>query len=103
MIERHYLPSVDEGASLRLGITTPAGQALWLDAYESTSSETEDHHRLEPAYWLTPLPLDGLLTLVCARPEIGLPEIQTDIILLDLAIHAAATFALRDVADDAEA
>jgi hypothetical protein len=103
MIERHYLPSVDEGASLRLGITTPAGQTLRLDAYESTSSETEDHYRLEPAYWLTPLPLDGLLTLVCARPEIGLPETQTDIILLDLAIHAAATFALRDVADDAEA
>jgi hypothetical protein len=41
--------------------------------YESTSSETEDHYRLETVYWLTLLPVDGLLTLVCARPEIGLP------------------------------
>jgi hypothetical protein len=38
MIERRYLPSLDQGASLRLGITTPAGQALWLDAHESTNS-----------------------------------------------------------------
>jgi hypothetical protein len=57
MTERRDLPSFDEGASLRLGITTPAGQAPWLDAYESTSSETEDHYRLETAYWLTLLPL----------------------------------------------
>jgi hypothetical protein len=57
MIDQRYLPSFDQGASLRLGITTPAGQALWLDAYEATSSETEDHYRLETAYWLTPPPL----------------------------------------------
>jgi hypothetical protein len=60
-IERRYLPSFDEGDVLRLGITTPAGQVQWLDAFESTSSETEDHYRLEAAYWLTPLPVDGLL------------------------------------------
>jgi hypothetical protein len=63
-----------------------------LDAYESSSSETEDHYRLEAAYWLTPLPADGLLTLVCAWPEIGLPETQTDLILPDLAVRAAEAF-----------
>jgi hypothetical protein len=40
-----------------------------LDAYRSTSSETEVHYRLEAAFWLTPLPVDGLLTLVCAWPS----------------------------------
>jgi hypothetical protein len=103
MIDRRYLPSFDEADILRLGVTTPAGEALWLDAYESSSSETEHHYRLEAAYWLTPLPVDGLLTLVCAWPEIGLPEIRTDIILPDLAVRAAETFALWDFAEDAEA
>jgi hypothetical protein len=95
MIERRYLPSFGEADILRLGVTTPAGEALWLDAYESSSSETEDHYRLEAAYWLTPLPVDGLLTLVCAWPEIGLPETRTDIILPDLAVRAAETFPFR--------
>jgi hypothetical protein len=54
---------------------------------------------LEAAFWLTPLPVDGLLTLVCAWPEIGLPETQTDIILPDLAVRAAETFSLWDVAE----
>jgi hypothetical protein len=102
-IERRYLPSFDEGDLLRLGITTPAGQARWLDAYESSSSQTEDHYRLEAAYWLTPLPIDGLLSLVCAWPEIGLPESRTDIVLPDLAVRAAETFPLWDAAEDAEA
>jgi hypothetical protein len=102
MIERRYLPSFDEGDSLRFGVTTPAGEARWLDAYESSSSETEDHYRLEAAYWLTPLPVDGLLTLVCAWPEIGLPETQTDLILPDLAVRAAEAFPLWDFAEDAE-
>jgi hypothetical protein len=102
-IERRYLPSFDEGDVLRLGITTPTGAARWLDAYASSSSETEDHYRLEAAYWLTPLPIDGLLTLVCSWPEIGLPETRTDIILPDLAVRAAATFPLWDAAEDAEA
>ena len=52
----------------------------------------EDHERLETAHWLTPLPVDGLLTLVCAWPEIGLPETRTDIILPELAVRAAETF-----------
>ena len=102
-IERRYLPSFDEGDVLRLGITTPAGQVQWLDAFESTSSEIEDHYRLEAAYWLTPLPVDGLLTLVCAWPEIGLPETRTDLILSDLAVRAAETFSLWDAAEDPEA
>jgi hypothetical protein len=102
-IERRYLPSFDEGDVLRLGVTTPPGEALWLDAYESSTSETEDHYRLEAAYWLTPLPVDGLLSLVCAWPEIGLPETQTDIILPDLAVRAAETFPLWDAAEDSQA
>jgi hypothetical protein len=103
MIERRYLLSFDEGDSLRLGVTTPAGAARWLDAYASSSSKTEGHYRLETAYWLTPLPADGLLTLVCAWPEIGLTETQTDLILPDLAVHAAEAFALWDFAEDADA
>jgi hypothetical protein len=102
-IERRYLPDFDEGDVLRLGITTPAGEARWLDAYGSSSSETEDRYRLEIAYWLTPLPVDGLLSLVCAWPEIGLPETRTDIILPDLAVRAAEAFPLWDVAEESQA
>jgi hypothetical protein len=103
MIERRYLPSFGEGDSLRLGATTPAGEARWLDAYASSSSRTEGHYRLEAAYWLTPLPVDGLLTLACAWPEIGLPETQTDLILPDLAVRAAEAFPLWSFAEDADA
>jgi hypothetical protein len=103
MIERRYLLSFDEGDLLRLGVATPAAETRWLDAYGSMSSETENHYRLEAAYWLTPLPLDGLLALVCAWPEIGLPETQTDIILPDLAVRAAESFPLWDAAEDAQA
>jgi hypothetical protein len=102
LIDRRYLPSFDEGDLLRLGVATPAAETRWLDAYGSTSSQTENHYRLEAAYWLTPLPLDGLLALVSAWPEIGLPETQTDIILPDLAVRAAETFSLWDVAEDPE-
>jgi hypothetical protein len=102
MIERRYLPSFAEDDRLRLGVTTPAGQARWLDAYASSSSKREGHYRLEAAYWLTPLPVDGLLTLVCGWPEIGLPETQTDLILPELAVRAAAAFALWDFAEDAD-
>jgi hypothetical protein len=98
-IERRYLPSFDEGDVLRLGVATAAAETRWLDAYGSTSFDTEVHYRLEAAFWLTPLPVDGLLTLVCAWPEIGLPETQTDIILADLAVRAAETLSLWDVAD----
>ena len=102
-IERRYLPDFDEGDVLRLGITTPAGEARWLDAYALSSSESEDRYRLETAYWLTPLPVDGLLSLVCAWPEIGLPETRTDIILPDLAVRAAEAFPLWDVAEESQA
>jgi hypothetical protein len=100
-IERRYLPSFDEGDVLRLGIAAPTGEALWLDAHESSSSATEDRYRLEAAYRLTPLPVDGLLSLVCAWPEIGLPETRTNIILPDLAVRAAEAFPLWGVAGDA--
>ena len=102
LIERRYLPSFDEGDLLRLGVATSAAETRWLDAYGSTSAETENHYRLEAAYWLTPLPADGLVTLVCAWPEIGLPQTSTDIILPDLAVRAAETFSLWDVAEDPE-
>ena len=102
-IERRYLPSFDEGDVLRLGIASPTGEARWLDGYASSSSETGDHYRLEAAYWLTPLPTDGLLTLVCAWPEIGLAETRTDIILPDLAVRAAETFPLWAAAEDPQA
>ena len=102
MIERRYLPSFDEGDVLRLGIAAPTGEALWLDAHESSSSATEDRYRLEAAYRLTPLPVDGLLSLVCAWPEIGLPETRTNLILPDLAVRAAEAFPLWGAAGDAE-
>jgi hypothetical protein len=102
-IERRHLPSFDEGDRLRLGVTTPAGERRWLDAYGSTSTEGEDLYRLEASYWLTPLPADGLFTLICGWPEIGLPETETDIILADLAVHAAEAFPLWDFAEDPEA
>jgi hypothetical protein len=93
-IERRYLPSFDEGDVLRLRITAPTGEARWLDAYESSTWETEDRYRLEAAYWLTPLPVDGLLSLA---------ETQIDIILPDLAVRAAETFPLWDAAGDSQA
>ena len=100
MIEQRFLPKFDEGDTLRLGVVTSFGDVQWLDAYQSTSSSTEDRYRLEASYWLTPLPRDGLLPLVCAWPEIGLPETLTDAILPDLAVRAAGTQALWDVAED---
>jgi hypothetical protein len=102
MIERRYLPSFDEGDLLRLGVSRPAGETRWLDAYASSTAESEDLYRLEAAYWLTPLPPDGLLTLVCAWPEIGLPKTETDIVLADLAVRAAETFSLWDFTEDAD-
>jgi hypothetical protein len=97
MIERRYLPSFDRGDRLRLGVATPAGQTQWLDAYGSTSSATEDRYRLEATYWLMPLPVEGLLSLICSWPEVGLPETQTDLLLPDLAVRAAETFRIWDL------
>jgi hypothetical protein len=98
--EQRYLPPFEEGETLRLAVLTPAGDAQWLDAYQATSSSTEERYRLEASYWVTPLPSDGLLTLVCAWPEIGLPEALTDVVLPDLAVQAAGAQALWDVAED---
>ena len=100
--EQRYLPRFEEGDTLRLAVLGPAGDARWLDAYQATSSSTEEQYRLEASYWVMPLPRDGLLTLVCAWPEIGLPEAPTDIVLPDLAIRAAGAQALWDVAEDSE-
>jgi hypothetical protein len=58
-------------------------------AYQSTSSGAEDRYRLEASYWVTPLPREGLITLVCAWSEIGLSETLTDVILPELAARAA--------------
>jgi hypothetical protein len=98
--EQRSLPQFEEGDTLRLAVLTPAGDAQWLDAYQSTSSRTEDRYRLEASYWVTPLPRDGLLTLACSWPEIGLPEALTDVVLPDLAVRAVGTRALWDVAED---
>ena len=98
--EQRYLPQFEEGDTLRLAVLTNAGDRQWLDAYQSTSSRTEDRYRLEASYWVTPLPRDGLLTLACSWPEIGLPEALTDVVLPDLAVRAVGTRALWDVAED---
>ena len=98
--EQRYLPQFEQGDILRLAILGPAGDAQWLDAYQAISSSTEARYRLEASYWVTPLPRDGLLTLVCAWPEIGLPEALTDVVLPDLAVRAAGAWALWDVAED---
>jgi hypothetical protein len=102
MIERRYLPTFEEGDLLRLGVATPADGTRWLDAYGSSSSELEDRYRLEAAYWLTPLPVDGLVTLVCSWPEIGLLETRSDLMLPDLAVHAAETVPLWDLPEAPE-
>jgi hypothetical protein len=98
--EQRYLPQFEQGDILRLAILGPAGDAQWLDAYQAISSSTEARYRLEASYWVTPLPRGGLLTLVCAWPEIGLPEALTDVVLPDLAVRAAGAWALWDVAED---
>ena len=98
--EQRYLPRFEEGDTLRLAVLGPAGDARWLDAYQATSSSTEEQYRLEASYWVMPLPRDGLLTLVCAWPEIGPPEAPTDIVLPDLAVRAAGAQALWDVAEE---
>jgi hypothetical protein len=99
--EQRYLPQFQEGDTLQLAVlTAAAGDAQWLDAYQTTSSSSAEHYRLEASYWMTPLPRDGLLTLVCAWPEIGLPEVLTDVVLPDLAVRAAGAQSLWDAAED---
>jgi hypothetical protein len=98
--EQRDLPQFEEGGTLRLAVLTPARDAQWLDAYQATSSSTEERYRLEASYWMTPLPRDGLLTLACAWPEIGLPEALTDVVLPDLAVRAAEARLLWDLAED---
>jgi hypothetical protein len=99
VIQRRSLPEFDQSDTLRLGAVTPSGDAQWLDAYQSISSGAEDRYQLEASYWVTPLPREGVLTLVCAWPEIGLSETLTDVILPDLATRAAQTRRLWEPAD----
>ena len=91
MIERRFLPEFDGGDTLRLAVLTLLAMPSGWTRTKSTSSSTEDRYRLEASYWVAPLPRDGLLTLVCAWPEIGLPEVLTDLVLPDLAVRAAGT------------
>jgi hypothetical protein len=98
--EQRHLPQFEEGDTLRLAVLGPAGHAQWLDAYQATSSSTEGRYQLEASYWVTPLPKDGLLTLVCAWPEIGLSETLSDVVLPDLAARAAGARALWDATED---
>jgi hypothetical protein len=98
--EQRYLPQFEEGDTLRLAVLGPAGDAQWLDACQASSSSTEARYRLEACYWVTPLPRDGLLTLLCAWPEIGLSEALTDVVLPDLAVRAAGARALWDASED---
>jgi hypothetical protein len=98
-IERRSLPAFDRSDTLRLGMVTPSGAAQWLHAYQSTSSGSEDRYRLEASFWVAPLPREGLATLVCAWPEVGLSETLTDLILPDLAAKAAETRRLWDAAN----
>lgn len=97
--DQRHLPRFEEGDRLRLAVAPAAGEPNWLDAYQSTSASTQGRYRLESSYWVTPLPADGLLTLVCAWPEIGLPEALTDITLPQLAVRAVATRSLWDAED----
>jgi hypothetical protein len=99
VIARRSLPEFDASDTLRLGVVTPSGDAQWLDAYQLTSSGAEDRYQLEASYWVTPLPREGLLTLICAWPEIGLSETLTDVILPNLAARAAETLRLWDAAN----
>jgi hypothetical protein len=89
MIEWQHLPRFGQGDTLRMAVLTPTAGIRWLDAYQLASSSGQDRYRLEASYWAAPLPEDGLLTLACAWPEIGLPETQTDVVLPDLAARAA--------------
>ena len=58
------------------------------------SPKTPDEIQADVAAAMSGSTKDGLLTLVCGWPEIGLPETQTDLILPELAVRAAAAFAL---------
>ena len=99
MMDQRSLPHFGEGDMLRLAVASPAGQSQWLDAYQSSSDSTQRFFRLEASYWVTPLPRDGLLTVVCAWPEIGLPEGLSDIALPELAVRAVAARSLLDAED----
>jgi hypothetical protein len=99
-IEQSFLRRFDGGDTLRLAVLTREGERRWLDPYESTSSSEEDRYWLEASFWTSPLPEEGLLTLACAWPEIGLPDTTTDVLLPDLAARAAACQPLWSVPKD---
>ena len=98
MIERPHLPRFDQGGELRLAVLTRGDEPQWLHPYQSSSSGNDTHYRFEASYWVAPLPVHGLLTLVCAWPEVGLGETVTDILLPDLALRAAGARSLWELA-----
>ena len=94
-IERDSLPRFDQGDTLRLAVLTRGRGTDWLDPYRSASFSRQDRYRLEVSFWTSPLPEEGLLTLACSWPEVGLPETMTDVALPpDLAARAAQAKAL---------
>jgi hypothetical protein len=57
-----------------------------------------DDYSGDVTYFISPLPRDGTLTLVCSCPELGLAETRTQLELPDLAARAAGAFSLWDSA-----
>jgi hypothetical protein len=97
-IERPHLPRFDQGDELRLAVLTRGDEPQRLHPAQASSSGDDTHYRFEASYWTAPLPVDGLLTLVCAWPEVGLGETVTDILLPDLALRAAGARSLWELA-----
>ena len=96
LIERGDLREFDEGDVLRLGVLAPRDVTRWLDVQDIRRVESAEQLRLEASYWLAPLPEDGLLTVACAWPEIGLDLSLTDLFLADLRQRAAGVRSLWD-------
>jgi hypothetical protein len=100
MIEHRHLPRFDEGDELRLAVLVHGDQLRWLHPYRSSSSGDEDHYSFEASYWTAPLPVDGMLTLACTWPEVGLGQTVTDVLLPDLAARAAGARSLWELAGE---
>ncbi len=97
-IEPPHLPRFGRGDELRLAVLTRGDEPQSLHPYQASSSGNDTHYRFEASYWAAPLPVHGLLTLVCAWPEVGLGETVTDILLPDLALRAAGARSLWELA-----
>jgi hypothetical protein len=68
------------------------------EAQRDGPAAADRHHALKQAMIERRLsPLEGLLSLICSWPEVGLPETQTDLLLPDRAVRAAETFRIWDL------